>query len=90
MTADCRDENDIKKQFRRQNAVNNMLVKKFSFVPIEAKSNCSGHIVISFMDVVFGVIYTRTLLENLLSVTETHKIVLLTSPDRPARIWHLR
>ena len=37
MTADCRDDNDIKKQFWRQNAVGNMLVRKFSFAPIEAK-----------------------------------------------------
>ena len=36
MTA-CRDDKDIKKQFRRQNAVDNMLVRKFSFAPIEAK-----------------------------------------------------
>ena len=36
MTADCRDK-DIKKQFMRQNAVGNMLVRKFSFAPIEAK-----------------------------------------------------
>ena len=37
MTADCRDDKDIKKQFRRQSAVSNMLVRKFSFVLIEAK-----------------------------------------------------
>ena len=37
MTADCRDDKDIKKQFMRQNAVGNMLVRKFSFVPIEVK-----------------------------------------------------
>ena len=37
MTADCRDENDIKKQFRRQIAVGTMLIRKFSFAPIEAK-----------------------------------------------------
>ena len=37
MSADCRDDKDIKKQFRRQNAVGNMLVKKFTFAPIEAK-----------------------------------------------------
>ena len=30
MTADCRDDKDIKKQFRRQNAVGNMLVRMFS------------------------------------------------------------
>ena len=37
MTADCRDDKDIKKQFMRQNAVGNMLVRKLSFAPIEAK-----------------------------------------------------
>ena len=37
MTADCRDDKYIKKQFRRQNAVGNMLVRKFSFASIEAK-----------------------------------------------------
>ena len=37
MTADCRDDKDIKKQFRRQNAVGNMLVRKFWFALIEAK-----------------------------------------------------
>ena len=37
MTADCRDDKNIKKQFRRQNAVGNMLIKRFSFAPIEAK-----------------------------------------------------
>ena len=37
MTADCRDDKDIKKQFMRQNIVGNMLVRKFSFAPIEAK-----------------------------------------------------
>ena len=37
MTAVSRDDKDIKKQFRRQNAVGNMLVWKYSFAPIEAK-----------------------------------------------------
>ena len=37
MTADCRDYKDIKKQFMRKNAVGNMLVRKFSFAPSEAK-----------------------------------------------------
>ena len=37
LTADCRDDKDIKKQFRRQNAVGNMLVRKFSFAHIEGK-----------------------------------------------------
>ena len=37
MTADCRDDKEIKKQFRWQDAVGNMLVRKFSFAPIEAE-----------------------------------------------------
>ena len=37
MTADCRDDKDIKKQLFRQNAVGNMLVRKFSLAPTEAK-----------------------------------------------------
>ena len=37
MTADCRDDKDIKKQFKRQNAVGNMVVGEFSFAPTEAK-----------------------------------------------------
>ena len=53
---------------------------------LRQKSNCSSHIVIPFMDVLFGVIHSRTLLENLLSVIVTHSSVLLPSPDTPARV----
>ena len=90
MTADCGDDKDIKKQFRRQNAVGNMLVRKFSLHLLRQKSNCSSRIVTPFMDVHFGVIHSRTLLENLLSVIVTHSSVLLTSQDAPAQVWHLR
>ena len=54
---------------------------------LRQKFNCSSHIVIKFMDVLFGVILTRTLLENLLSVLVTHSSDLLMSPDSPARVW---
>ena len=37
MTADCRDDKDIKKLFRRLNTVGNMLVMKFPFAPVDAK-----------------------------------------------------
>ena len=37
MTADCRDDKDINKQFRKQNAIGNMLVRKFSFASWEEK-----------------------------------------------------
>ena len=52
--------------------------------------NCSSHIVTQLMDVLFGVILTRTLLGNLLSVIVTHSNDLLMSPDTPARVCHLR
>ena len=53
------------------------------------KFNCSSHFVTQFIDVLFGVIHSRTLLEILLSVIVTHSNVLLTSPDTPALVWHL-
>ena len=65
-----------------------MLVRKFSFAPIEAKIQLLSNIVTPFMDVLFGIIHSRTLLENLLSVT--YSSVLLTSSETPARVWHLR
>ena len=64
MTADCRYDKHIKKQFSRQNAVSNMLVRKFSFAPIQEKSNCSSHIITPLMDVLYGVIHSIILLEN--------------------------
>ena len=52
------------------------------------KSNC--HIVLQFMDVLFGVIHAKTPLENLLSVKVTHSNDLLMPSCTPARVWHLR
>ena len=57
---------------------------------LRQKSNWSSHIVTQFMDVLYGVIFTKTLLENLLSVIVTHSSILLMSRDTPARVWHLR
>ena len=57
---------------------------------LRQKSNSSSHIVTQLMDVVFSIIHSRTPIESLLSVIVTHSIVLLTSPDTPARLWHLR
>jgi hypothetical protein len=37
VSADCTDDKDVAKQTRRQNAVGNMLIRKFSFAPKEAK-----------------------------------------------------
>ena len=49
----------LKKQFRRQTAVG---------ICWSEKSNCSSHFVTPFMDVLFCVNHSRTLLENLLSL----------------------
>ena len=47
---------------------------------LRQKSNCSSHIVNHFMDVLFGVSHTRTMLENLLSVLVTEATDLLNVP----------
>ena len=44
---------------------------------LRQKSNCSSHIVTPFVDVLFGIIHTRTLLENLLSVLVTHSSLII-------------
>ena len=80
MTADCWDDIYIKKQFRRQNAVGNMLVRKFSFAPTEAKIQLFKSYCYPIYGCALGVILTRTLLENLLSVILTHSNDLLLSP----------
>ena len=80
MTADCRDDKDIGKQLRRKNEVGNMLVWSSHLHLWRQKSSCSSHIVTQFIDVHFGVIYTRTLSENLLSVRVTHSNDFLIAP----------
>ena len=81
MTANCRDRDIKKKGGRMQLAICWSGSSRLHLW--RQKSNCSSHIV-TFMDVHFGVIHSRTLLENLLSVIVTHSSVLLTSPDTPA------
>ena len=41
--------------------------------PFRQKFNCSSRIVTPFMDVHFGVIYSRTLIENLVSYSDSFK-----------------
>ena len=90
MTADRRDDKDIKKQFRRQTTLGNMPARKFSFTPTKAKNQLLKSYCYLFFNVLFDIILTRTLFENLLSVIVTHSNDLLMSPDTPAREWHLR
>ena len=71
--------------------IGNVLVRKFSFAPIEAKIQLfKSYSYPIYGCALFCVIYTRTLLESLLSDIVTHSSILLTSPDTPARVWHLR
>ena len=90
MTADYRDHKDIKNNSggKIQWAICWSLNSHLHL--LKQKSNCSSHIATQFMDVLFGVILSRTLLESLLSVIVTHSSVLLTSPDTQARVWQLR
>ena len=80
MTADCRDDKDIKKQFTRQNVVGNMLVRKFSFSPIEAKIQLFKWYCYPIYGCALWCIHSRTLLENLLSVIVTHSNVFINVP----------
>ena len=87
-TADCRDHKDIKKQFRMENPVGNMLVRKFSFASIEAKI----WLFISHCCPIYGCALWRHSYQNSirkLTVSYSDKFKrLLTSPDTPARVWH--
>ena len=71
----------LKKQFRRHNAVGNVLVRKFLFGPMLEKIQ-----LFKFMDVHFGVILARTLSKNLYGFRKllivTHLNDLLMSPIR--------
>ena len=66
MTAGCRDNEDVVKQFRRKNTVDNMLLSSESsnLHLWRQKIQLFSHIVTQFTDVLSGVIHTRTLLEN--------------------------
>ena len=90
MTADCRDDKDIKKQFRGKMQLAICWSGNSHLHLLRQKSSCSSHIITTFIDVRFGIIHSRTLLEILLSVIVTHSSVLVTSPDTPARVWHLQ
>ena len=90
MTADCRDDKDIKKQFIRQNAVGQMLVRKFSFAPIEAKIQLFK----SYCYPIYGCALWRHSYQNSIrkltvGFSDTFKR-LINVPDTPARVWHLR
>ena len=89
MTADCRDDKDIKKQFRRQNALEyddqEVLICTYGGKIQLFKSYCY---------LMYGCAFWchsyQELLENLLPVIVTHSNDLLMSSDTPARVWHLR
>ena len=90
MTADYMDEKDIKNRSGGKMELAICWSGSFYLHILSQKSNCSSPIVRPFMDMLFGVIHTRTVVENLLSVLVTHSSVLLTSPDTPAWVCHLR
>ena len=90
MTADCRDDRILKNNSGDIMQFAICWTARSHLHQRRQKSNCSSHIVTQFMDVLFGVIRTRTPLENLLSVIVTHSNYLLMSTDTQARVKHLR
>ena len=90
MTAECRDSKDIKKEFRRQNAVDNILVTMISFT-FHEKSNCSK----SYCCPIYGCALRRHSYQNSIrkitvSYSGTFKRFINVPPDTPARVWYLR
>ena len=77
MTADCRDDQDIKNRFGTQNAVGNMLVRKVSFAPMETKFQLFKLYCCPVYGQVLQYICFTTLSENLLSAIVTHSNDLL-------------
>ena len=54
MTSDCREDKDIKKQFRRENAVGNICWSGSSHLHMrKQKFNCSSQILTQFIDILF-------------------------------------
>ena len=89
MTADSRDDKNIKKQFRRQISVGNMLVRKLSFAPIVAKIQLFK----SCCYPIYGCALWRHSYQNYIrkltaSYRDTSKR-LINVPETPARVWHL-
>ena len=78
MTPDCRDDKDIKKTIHEAKCCWEYAGQEVLVCTYWGKNPTasSSHIVTPFMDVLFGVIHTRNLLENLLSVLVTHSSVL--------------
>ena len=83
MTADCRDDKDIKKQFRRQNAVGNMLVRKCSFAPIEVKIQLFQVILLPHL----WMCSLASFIDARYSDTFKH---LMNVPRYTSSSWHLR
>ena len=71
MTADCRDDKDIKNNSGGKMQLAICWSGSSHLHLRRQKFNCSSRIVTKFKDVLFGVILSRTLLENLLSVIVT-------------------
>ena len=90
MTADCWDDKDIGKRFRRQNAYGHELVRKFSFGSTEAKILFKPYCYPIYGCALWRDSYVHNSLKNLLSVIATHSNNLLMFPNTPVRVWHLR
>ena len=87
-TADCRDEKNIKKKFRPQNAVDNMLVRKFSFAPIEAKIQLfKSYCYPSYGCALWRHSYQNSIRKLTVSDSDTFKRLINVPRYRPAPVW---
>ena len=79
----------LKKQFRRRNAIENMLVKKFSFAPMETKILLYK----SYCYPIYGCAFWRHSDQNpirklTVSYSDSFKRRINVPIDTPARVWH--
>ena len=89
MTAGCRDDKVVVKQFRRKNAVYYLLVRKFSFAPMEAKIQLFRYCYPIYGCALWSHSYQNSIRKLTVSYSDTSNDLLM-SPDTPARVRHLR
>ena len=94
ITADCRDDKDTEKQFRRKNAVGNMLVRKFIFASMDAKNpivqaillpnlcGCSLALIVTHLNDLLISPYTSSSVASAMNTTEHITVVFHISAYR--------
>ena len=83
-------KHDGKKQFRIHNAVGNMLIRKFSFAPIDANIQLfKTYCYLIYLCALWRHSYHYAIRKLTVNYSDTFKRLLMC-PDTPARVWYLR